>query len=76
MIEPPSDGNSEPRPGALSINELLADLTWEDLTSDGIITIEEIEDSIRAQGLGPRRVRPPLRLTNDHGPSSAPPAPG
>ena len=33
--------------------EIIADLTWDDLVADGIITLEEIEASLRAKGVEP-----------------------
>jgi hypothetical protein len=36
-----------------TIAEMLCDLTWEQLTDDGIITLDEIDDSLRARGIDP-----------------------
>lgn len=47
-----SDETSEPQ---LTVAEMLADLTWEQLTSDGIITLDEIEADLRAKGLDPNK---------------------
>lgn len=40
-------------PDQPTITEILALLTWEQITSDGIITIEEIDAALRAQGHDP-----------------------
>lgn len=42
-----------PQPPQPTVAELLADLTWEDLTSDGVITLDEIDAEFRAKGLDP-----------------------
>ena len=50
----PSAGESTPeRSGSLTIAEMLADLTWEQVTADGVITIEEVDAMLRAKGLDP-----------------------
>lgn len=36
-----------------TVAELIADLTWDDLVADGIITLGEIEADLRAKGLDP-----------------------
>jgi hypothetical protein len=36
-----------------TLPEILASLTWEQITEDGIITIDEIEAALRAQGQDP-----------------------
>lgn len=32
---------------------MLADLTWEQITEDGIVTIDEIDEMLRSKGLDP-----------------------
>lgn len=53
MSEPPADEPTPQSSGVRSIAEMLADLTWEQITADGIITLEEIEEMLRAKGLNP-----------------------
>ena len=36
-----------------SLQDLLGEVTWEDITADGIITIEEIERELKAKGYDP-----------------------
>lgn len=36
-----------------SIQQMLAELTWEDLVSDGMITSEEIDAALKARGHDP-----------------------
>jgi hypothetical protein len=35
--------------------DIIAELTWEDLTADGYTTLEEIEAELRAKGLDPNK---------------------
>ena len=39
--------------GQQSLHDLLGEMTWDEITSAGIITIEEIETALRAKGLDP-----------------------
>lgn len=36
-----------------TLQELLDEITWEDIVADGITTIEEIEEMMRAKGVDP-----------------------
>ena len=36
-----------------TLPEILALLTWEQITDDGIITLEEVEAMLRAKGIDP-----------------------
>jgi hypothetical protein len=36
-----------------SLREVIADLTWEQIVKDGIITADEIDADLRAKGLDP-----------------------
>ncbi|MCD6641110.1 MAG: hypothetical protein LT071_14505 [Nocardioides sp.] len=44
-----------PQPHHPTVAELLVDLTWEDLTSDGVITLDQIDAELRAKGLDPNK---------------------
>ena len=35
---------------------MLADLTWEQVIADGVVTIEEIDAMLRAKGLNPNEL--------------------
>lgn len=37
-----------------ALQEIIADLTWEQIVADGIITTEEIDAMLRTKGLDPR----------------------
>lgn len=47
--EPAAGGSDEQ-----TLEEIIADLTWEQILADGVITTEEIDASLRAEGLDPR----------------------
>lgn len=46
--EPATEGEAE-RP----LQEIIADLTWDELAAGGIITLDEIDALLRAKGLDP-----------------------
>lgn len=46
----PSPQSQPPQP---TVAKLLDDLTWDELTSDGVITLDEIDAELRAKGLDP-----------------------
>lgn len=38
-----------------TFQQIISDLTWEDIVADGITTLEEIEADLRAKGLDPNK---------------------
>ena len=53
MSEHMPEERSLEMPTDRSLAEIIAELTWDDLVADGVITIEEIEADLRAKGFDP-----------------------
>lgn len=54
MPEPSAEESSPEWTGSPAIAEMIANLTWEQILADGVITTEEVDDMLRTKGLDPR----------------------